>query len=202
MYFNCCTTVSLWINKVLSKNTFSQNAEASLDLRHPVPLYMPVRTKKRYFLPPAVGMKGKEKKMENTEANARARGVVFRQQFFERPINISCTGNNVYFDLILTGVCEVIARALVSSGFWLIVPVWCLHQRESLTPTSPRRATLVCPRCLKKAWNNELSRSDRALPHSWRKIQLLVLFMLWERKRSNIIMITTYLLRFFSSCLF
>ncbi|KAF1394593.1 hypothetical protein PFLUV_G00002660 [Perca fluviatilis] len=65
------------------------NAEASLDLRHPVPLYLPVRTKKRYFIPPAVGLKGKRE--ENTEAKARAAGIVFRQQYFERPINIACT---------------------------------------------------------------------------------------------------------------
>ncbi|XP_028424277.1 large ribosomal subunit protein mL45 [Perca flavescens] len=65
------------------------NAEASLDLRHPVPLYLSVRTKKRYFIPPAVGLKGKRE--ENTEAKARAAGIVFRQQFFERPINIACT---------------------------------------------------------------------------------------------------------------
>ncbi|XP_047433761.1 39S ribosomal protein L45, mitochondrial [Mugil cephalus] len=66
-----------------------KNAEASLDVRHPVPLYLPVRTKKRYFIPPAVGVKGREE--VNPEAKARAAGTVMRQQFFERPINISCT---------------------------------------------------------------------------------------------------------------
>uniref|UniRef100_A0A3Q3KJQ9 Large ribosomal subunit protein mL45 n=2 Tax=Mastacembelus armatus TaxID=205130 RepID=A0A3Q3KJQ9_9TELE len=66
-----------------------KNAEASLDVRHPVPVFLPVRTKKRYFIPPAVGIKGK--KEENTEAKARAAGVVIRQEYIERPINISCT---------------------------------------------------------------------------------------------------------------
>ncbi|XP_059187874.1 39S ribosomal protein L45, mitochondrial [Centropristis striata] len=66
-----------------------KNAEASLDLRHPIPLYLPVRTKKRYFIPPAVKLKGK--KESNTEARARAAGIVFRQEYIERPINISCT---------------------------------------------------------------------------------------------------------------
>ncbi|XP_034392295.1 39S ribosomal protein L45, mitochondrial [Cyclopterus lumpus] len=66
-----------------------KNAEASLDLRHPVPLYVPVRTKKRYFVPPAAGLKRKQQ--EDPEAAARAAGLVFRQQYFERPINISCT---------------------------------------------------------------------------------------------------------------
>ncbi|XP_041789621.1 39S ribosomal protein L45, mitochondrial [Chelmon rostratus] len=66
-----------------------KNAEASLELRHPVPLFLPVRTKKRYFIPPAVGMKGREK--QNTEAKARAAGMVIRQEYIERPINIACT---------------------------------------------------------------------------------------------------------------
>ncbi|KAE8300598.1 39S ribosomal protein L45, mitochondrial [Larimichthys crocea] len=66
-----------------------KSGEASLDVRHPVPLFLPVRTKKRYFIPPAVGLK--EKKRGNTEAKAQAAGIVFRQQYIERPINIACT---------------------------------------------------------------------------------------------------------------
>ncbi|XP_073320925.1 large ribosomal subunit protein mL45 [Pagrus major] len=66
-----------------------KNAEASLDVRHPVPLFLPVRTKKRYFIPPAVGQKGKRD--VNVEAKAKAAGIVFRQEYFERPINIACT---------------------------------------------------------------------------------------------------------------
>ncbi|XP_077574208.1 large ribosomal subunit protein mL45 [Stigmatopora nigra] len=58
-------------------------------LRHPIPLLVLVRTKKRHFIPPAVSQKGK--KDVNPEAKARAAGVVFRQQYIERPINISCT---------------------------------------------------------------------------------------------------------------
>ncbi|XP_054635620.1 39S ribosomal protein L45, mitochondrial [Dunckerocampus dactyliophorus] len=58
-------------------------------LWHPVPLIVPVRTKKRSFIPPAVGLKGK--KDMNLEAKARAAGVVFRQEYMERTINISCT---------------------------------------------------------------------------------------------------------------
>ncbi|KAK1886331.1 39S ribosomal protein L45 mitochondrial [Dissostichus eleginoides] len=65
------------------------NAEASLDLRHPLPLYLPVRTKKRYFIPPAVGMKGM--KDANIEERARKAGGAHRQQYFERPINIAST---------------------------------------------------------------------------------------------------------------
>ncbi|KAM9818962.1 39S ribosomal protein L45, mitochondrial isoform X2 [Syngnathus typhle] len=57
--------------------------------RHPVPLLVPVRTKKRFYIPPPVGVKGK--KDVNPEAKARAAGVVFRQEYMERPINISCT---------------------------------------------------------------------------------------------------------------
>ncbi|XP_051239688.1 39S ribosomal protein L45, mitochondrial [Dicentrarchus labrax] len=63
--------------------------EASLDVRHPGPLFLPVRTKKRYMIPPAVGTKGQKEK--DTAAQARAAGLVIRQQYLERPINIACT---------------------------------------------------------------------------------------------------------------
>ncbi|KAM3624177.1 uncharacterized protein V6R79_020316 [Siganus canaliculatus] len=66
-----------------------KNAGASLDVRQPGPLVLPVRTKKRYFIPPATGLKGRRE--ENAEAKARAAGLVFRQEYFERPINIACT---------------------------------------------------------------------------------------------------------------
>ncbi|KAM4595431.1 large ribosomal subunit protein mL45 [Fundulus diaphanus] len=66
-----------------------KNAEFPQDVRHPGPLFLPVRTKKRYFMPPAVGLKGK--KEENPELKARAAGIVFRQQYLERPINIACS---------------------------------------------------------------------------------------------------------------
>ncbi|KAI3353530.1 hypothetical protein L3Q82_020048 [Scortum barcoo] len=66
-----------------------KSAEVSLDVRHPVPLLLPVRTKKRYFIPPAVGRKGREEQSE--ESKARAAGFVVRQQYYERPINIACT---------------------------------------------------------------------------------------------------------------
>ncbi|RVE76676.1 hypothetical protein OJAV_G00011340 [Oryzias javanicus] len=66
-----------------------KNVESSVEVRHPLPLVLPVRTKKRYFIPPAVGIKGK--KQEDPEARARAAGVVIQQQFMERPINIACT---------------------------------------------------------------------------------------------------------------
>ncbi|XP_034445942.1 39S ribosomal protein L45, mitochondrial [Hippoglossus hippoglossus] len=65
------------------------NAEASLGVRHPVPLYVPVRTKKRYFIPPAAGLK--ERTEGNMEAKSRAAGLVIRQEYSERPINIACT---------------------------------------------------------------------------------------------------------------
>lgn len=68
----------------------SQSADASLDVRHPAPLLLSVRTKKRYFIPPTVGMKGRGE--SNPEAKARAAGIVFRQEYFERPINIACSG--------------------------------------------------------------------------------------------------------------
>ncbi|XP_022623391.1 39S ribosomal protein L45, mitochondrial isoform X2 [Seriola dumerili] len=76
---------------VLHRATCSSlmNAEASLDVRHPGPFFLPVRTKKRYFIPPAVGMKGKIE--ANAEDRGRAAGVVIRQEYLERPINIACT---------------------------------------------------------------------------------------------------------------
>ncbi|KAK7930098.1 hypothetical protein WMY93_006493 [Mugilogobius chulae] len=60
-----------------------------LDVRSPAPLLLTVRTKKRYFIPPAASLKNKE--TGNYEAKARAAGVVFRQEYMERPINIACT---------------------------------------------------------------------------------------------------------------
>ncbi|XP_049426985.1 39S ribosomal protein L45, mitochondrial [Epinephelus fuscoguttatus] len=66
-----------------------KNAEASLDIRHPVPLYLPVRTKKRHFVPPAVGMKGK--KDESKEGKGGKAGSVVSQPYIERPIHIACT---------------------------------------------------------------------------------------------------------------
>ncbi|XP_029352186.1 large ribosomal subunit protein mL45 [Echeneis naucrates] len=61
----------------------------SLDVRQPLPLVLPVRTKKRYFIPPAVGIKGRSER--NLEEKSRAAGLVIRQQYIERPINISST---------------------------------------------------------------------------------------------------------------
>ncbi|XP_049900982.1 39S ribosomal protein L45, mitochondrial [Epinephelus moara] len=66
-----------------------KNAEASLDIRHPVPLYLPVRTKKRHFVPPAVGMKGR--KDESKEGKGGKAGSVVSQPYIERPIHIACT---------------------------------------------------------------------------------------------------------------
>ncbi|XP_029950628.1 large ribosomal subunit protein mL45 [Salarias fasciatus] len=66
-----------------------KNSELPVDVRRPGPLLLPVRTKKRYFIPPAVGLKGKQG--ENSEARARAAGMVLRQEYLERPINVSCT---------------------------------------------------------------------------------------------------------------
>ncbi|KAK3533515.1 hypothetical protein QTP70_023330 [Hemibagrus guttatus] len=60
-----------------------------LDVQWPQAALIPVRTKKRYFIPPAVGLK--EKSQAEQEARARAAGVVIRQEYMERPINISCT---------------------------------------------------------------------------------------------------------------
>ncbi|KAG7220248.1 hypothetical protein INR49_018304 [Caranx melampygus] len=76
---------------VLHRATCSslKSSEVPLDVRQPAPLLLPVRTKKRYFIPPAVGMKGKIER--NTEDKSRAAGVVIRQEYFERPINIACT---------------------------------------------------------------------------------------------------------------
>ncbi|KAM7419819.1 hypothetical protein PAMA_016764 [Pampus argenteus] len=64
-----------------------KNAETSLDVRYPVPLFLPVRTKKRYFIPPAVRMKDRR----SLEDKAKTAALAYRQQYFERPINISCT---------------------------------------------------------------------------------------------------------------
>jgi hypothetical protein len=69
-----------------------QSADGWVDVRQPHPLVVPVRGKKRHFIPPAVGIK--EKTKADPEARARAAGLVFRQQYVERSINISCTGSS------------------------------------------------------------------------------------------------------------
>lgn len=73
-----------------------QNAEASLEVRYPLPFVVPVRTKKRYFVPPAVGIKKKAAASADQEAKARAAGVVLRQEYMERAINIACTGTDLF----------------------------------------------------------------------------------------------------------
>ena len=67
-----------------------QGVAPLLDVPFPQSVVIPIRTKKRYFIPPAVGLK--EKSHAEQEAKARAAGVVIRQEYFERPINIACTG--------------------------------------------------------------------------------------------------------------
>ncbi|KAJ3614568.1 hypothetical protein NHX12_018140 [Muraenolepis orangiensis] len=63
--------------------------KGGVDVWQPLPLVVPVRGKKRHFIPPAVGIK--EKNKVDPEVRARAAGVVFRQQYMERAINISCS---------------------------------------------------------------------------------------------------------------
>ncbi|XP_034544915.1 39S ribosomal protein L45, mitochondrial [Notolabrus celidotus] len=73
----------------LHRATCSNLKNADVDVRPPLPLVLPFRTKKRYFIPQAPG--AKEKRQGNPEAKAKAAGLVFRQQYFERPINIACS---------------------------------------------------------------------------------------------------------------
>jgi len=79
---------------LLLKSLFriTQYAASLLDVRL-VPVLVPIRTKKRYFIPPAVNLK--ERTQTDQEAKAKAAGLVVRQQYIERPINISCTGTHV-----------------------------------------------------------------------------------------------------------
>ncbi|XP_034043837.1 39S ribosomal protein L45, mitochondrial [Thalassophryne amazonica] len=66
-----------------------KNTEVSLDVCQPRPLLLPVRTKKRAFIPHSLKPKGKVE--GDLEVRARAAGKVFQQEYMERPINISCT---------------------------------------------------------------------------------------------------------------
>ncbi|XP_076880796.1 large ribosomal subunit protein mL45 [Brachyhypopomus gauderio] len=56
------------------------------NLKHVV---VPIRTKKRYFIPPAVNVRVKTR--ADQEAKMRAAGLVIRQEYMERAVNISCT---------------------------------------------------------------------------------------------------------------
>nr|XP_033774819.1 39S ribosomal protein L45, mitochondrial [Geotrypetes seraphini] len=68
-----------------------QEAEALLNPARFVQslLIVPVRTKKRYFVPPKPGVKFQS--FADMEAKARSSGVVMPQEIPERPINVSCT---------------------------------------------------------------------------------------------------------------
>ncbi|KAJ8362357.1 hypothetical protein AAFF_G00378270, partial [Aldrovandia affinis] len=68
-----------------------QRAEALLNptVQRRLPSVVPVRTKRRYFIPPAVGAKAQSH--ANQEARARRAGVVVRQEYMERAVNIACT---------------------------------------------------------------------------------------------------------------
>ncbi|KAL2086904.1 hypothetical protein ACEWY4_017963 [Coilia grayii] len=54
-----------------------------------LPMVTQIRTKKRFFIPPAPSPK--QMSQAEQEAKARAAGIVVRQQYMERSINISCT---------------------------------------------------------------------------------------------------------------
>lgn len=71
----------------------TQCVAALLNARLPQPVLVPIRTKKRFFIPPAVNVN--QKSQSEQEAKARSAGVVVRQQYMERAINISCTGTHV-----------------------------------------------------------------------------------------------------------
>ncbi|XP_062869086.1 39S ribosomal protein L45, mitochondrial isoform X2 [Trichomycterus rosablanca] len=77
--------------KIITKSTCTNLKYAGplLEVQCPQAAVIPIRGKKRYFIPPAVGLK--EKTHAEQEAKARAAGVVIRQEYMERPINISCT---------------------------------------------------------------------------------------------------------------
>lgn len=64
-------------------------AAALLNARLSQPVLVPIRTKKRFFIPPAVNVN--QKSQSEQEAKARSAGMVVRQQYMERAINISCT---------------------------------------------------------------------------------------------------------------
>ncbi|KAK6473160.1 39S ribosomal protein L45 [Huso huso] len=69
----------------------TQCMESLLDpaRRCPPPTLVQMRTKKRHFIPPSVG--AKHKTFSEQESKAKAAGVVVRQQYMERVINITCT---------------------------------------------------------------------------------------------------------------
>lgn len=71
-----------------------------------------MRTKKRFFIPPAVNLK--EKQQENPEARARAAGIVFRQEYVERSINVACSGNKDLFAyFIILCLCKDLMNVLM-----------------------------------------------------------------------------------------
>uniref|UniRef100_A0A672SIF6 Large ribosomal subunit protein mL45 n=1 Tax=Sinocyclocheilus grahami TaxID=75366 RepID=A0A672SIF6_SINGR len=71
------------------EDSFTHCSASLLGVRLLQPVLLPIRTKKRYFIPPAVNVK--QKTQSEQEDKARAAGVVVRQQYIERASNISCT---------------------------------------------------------------------------------------------------------------
>ena len=68
-----------------------KNSEVCSRALYPLPLILPVRTKKRYSIPPRSRVKENASGPADQETKARAAGVVIPQQYMERPINIACT---------------------------------------------------------------------------------------------------------------
>lgn len=116
-----------------------------LDARLSRPVVVPFRTKKRHFIPPAVNVK--QKTQAEQEAQARAAGVVVRQEYMERAINIACTGEHINL-IVCTFICT---DQMCGSSTLLILRMYVIFsQRVFLILMFRLREMLVCPHCLKK----------------------------------------------------
>lgn len=118
-----------------------------LDARLSRPVVVPFRTKKRHFIPPAVNVK--QKTQAEQEAQARAAGVMVRQEYMERAINIACTGEHIN-----RIVCTFICTDQMCGNSTLLIIILRMYiifsQRVFLILMFRLREMLVCPHCLKK----------------------------------------------------
>ncbi|KAJ8251275.1 hypothetical protein GJAV_G00219330 [Gymnothorax javanicus] len=81
--------VSVNFQRLIFSNVQHVDALLDLGVRCRLPSIIPFRTKKRFYVPPAVNSKWRSH--ENQEERARRAGIVVRQEYMERAINIACT---------------------------------------------------------------------------------------------------------------
>ncbi|XP_072516520.1 large ribosomal subunit protein mL45 [Salminus brasiliensis] len=90
MAASICRTLK-YLNQTTCPNF--KGVASFLDVHFSQPVVIPVRTKRRFFISPS--KINNEMTPSNQQKKARAAGVILKQEYFERSINISCTAGIV-----------------------------------------------------------------------------------------------------------